>query len=102
LRPAQTTTASMPTPQTSPPLTSTAVPLAASHPAGLRRMVCADSLSVVREPVPKERTQVLASLHPGDAFYVQGVKGRSWAYGVAEGSSNARGWVLNAWLRPSC
>jgi hypothetical protein len=71
-------------------------------PAGVRHMVCADSLSVLRDPQPKNETEVLASLRWGDNFYVQRTRGPAWSYGVSVGSLEVEGWVLTNWLKTAC
>ena len=77
-------------------------PIASTGQVGMRRLVCANSLSVMREPKRKDQTEMLAQLQRGDAFLVERMRGQTWAYGTAEGSSNVRGWVLTEWLKPTC
>lgn len=73
-----------------------------SRQVGTRHEVCAESLSVRRDPQPKAETEVLASLQWGDTFYVELTRGPTWSYGVSDGSVEVRGWVETKWLMPTC
>jgi hypothetical protein len=64
--------------------------------------VCAQHLTVRREPLTATRTRVVATLAPGDRFTVEGSKGRGWVYGRSSGSATVTGWALRQWLRPRC
>lgn len=57
---------------------------------------------MVRDPLPKSETAVLASLSWGDMFRVEKKEGNAWSYGESEGSTKVRGWVLSKWLQPTC
>jgi serine/threonine protein kinase len=64
--------------------------------------VCAQHLTVRRDPLTQSRTRVLATLAPGDRFTVEAGTGRAWVYGRSSGSVSVRGWALRQWLRPRC
>jgi hypothetical protein len=64
--------------------------------------VCAQHLTVRRDPLTERRTHIVATLAPGDSFVVEATKGQGWVYGHSSGSVSATGWALHQWLRTDC
>jgi hypothetical protein len=82
--------------------TSSEPPHGATAASSSLYAVCADSLTVRRDPKRVNDTEVVAELKRGDTFRVEQTRGPTWSYGESDGSLGVRGWVQTRWLKPTC
>lgn len=62
--------------------------------AAERKTVCAQDLYVREQPMGR----VIGTLYYGQSIDVERYSASGWAYGMAYGHVNARGWVQGGWF----
>jgi hypothetical protein len=94
-----------PPPRARPSATRSRVPGAGSNPRqdGRGRLtVCAESVSVRREPRPEGVTETVGTLRRGDTVTVLETNGNGWVRGRSAGSAVVTGWVLREFVKERC